>query len=649
MTLWTFGGTPSDVLVDQSGNVVPDWPVQVAVADTGQIITTLYEIDGTTPISQLRSNPANSSAPGAIRPFKTGYRAIEYRYNDAGGNLVKWYEAGREVATNASDAAASAIEDANDALAAANAATVTANAASTLANAVSTRVSALEAGTSLPNVELVPYVRHRVNRWDVAHEGAAANGVTDDAATINNVIAMMTAGDELYFRPNKTFLANSAINVDKAMRVSGYGATLKTTNQAVHQLNITASDVTVEGLRLQGAHFSSYQGNGGTGIWAFAPNWAGALERLTFRDLKIDTQPFVGIYTKWGKEHNYRNVLVYDVVYGGIIGMSIQGAVCQSSRVKNVVKHTATQPYGISFTRWSLDTLAVSPKSRDIAVIDCTVEDVGWEGIETHGADGMRIIGNRVRRCLFGIAAVPCPDTDTVTDVYSPNNMEIIGNFIDGEVTDGTRNAGITVVGADQTGQSDQYATGCVIANNVIRRMGSGAASGLGTDPNVIGGGIRIYWTRGAIVANNSIIEPSHYGIVLYQNNDGAVIQGNVIVDPWSNTAVTAACIASRGNNNTWMIQGNRFVRGTKTATTVAAYGQYVSSTTGCTWIQGGGNHFVGATTPYNGLTIMQQSFFANAPVVRPTVTGSRGGNAALASALTALDSLGVIVNSSTA
>jgi hypothetical protein len=40
--------------------------------------------------------------------------------------------------------------------------------------------------------------------------------------------------------------------------------------------------------------------------------------------------------------------------------------------------------------------------------------------------------------------------------------------------------------------------------------------------------------------------------------------------------------------------------------------------------------------------------FFSATPITRPTVTGSRGGNAALASLLTALANLGLIVNSST-
>lgn len=42
-----------------------------------------------------------------------------------------------------------------------------------------------------------------------------------------------------------------------------------------------------------------------------------------------------------------------------------------------------------------------------------------------------------------------------------------------------------------------------------------------------------------------------------------------------------------------------------------------------------------------------QVGFYGTAPQVQPTVTGSRGGNAALASLLTALDGLGLIVDGS--
>lgn len=48
----------------------------------------------------------------------------------------------------------------------------------------------------------------------------------------------------------------------------------------------------------------------------------------------------------------------------------------------------------------------------------------------------------------------------------------------------------------------------------------------------------------------------------------------------------------------------------------------------------------------HNGASL---GFFATAAIAKPTVTGSRGGNAALASALTQLANLGLIVNNTTA
>lgn len=46
---------------------------------------------------------------------------------------------------------------------------------------------------------------------------------------------------------------------------------------------------------------------------------------------------------------------------------------------------------------------------------------------------------------------------------------------------------------------------------------------------------------------------------------------------------------------------------------------------------------------------VVTMAFNGEAPIAKPTVTGSRGGNAALASLLTALDDLGLILDSSTA
>lgn len=99
MTLFTYGGSSTDVLTTVNGVAVPDYPVTIRDASNGALVSTLYEDDGTTPIAQLRSNDADSESPGAIRTFKVpDVTQIEYEYNATGGRVVQWYQSGREVA-----------------------------------------------------------------------------------------------------------------------------------------------------------------------------------------------------------------------------------------------------------------------------------------------------------------------------------------------------------------------------------------------------------------------------------------------------------------------------------------------------------------------------------------------------------------------
>lgn len=66
-------------------------------------------------------------------------------------------------------------------------------------------------------------------------------------------------------------------------------------------------------------------------------------------------------------------------------------------------------------------------------------------------------------------------------------------------------------------------------------------------------------------------------------------------------------------------------------------------------YLYGTGKHLfsVGATTPLQ-IASGALGFFETAPVIKPTVTGSKGGNAALGSLLTALAGLGLITDSTT-
>jgi hypothetical protein len=91
-----------------------------------------------------------------------------------------------------------------------------------------------------------------------------------------------------------------------------------------------------------------------------------------------------------------------------------------------------------------------------------------------------------------------------------------------------------------------------------------------------------------------------------------------------------------------------------------SGYAQYTAS--GCGFYDSGGTNarlfasFAGGAITYGGgsghsstkFVNVDTGFFGATPVAKPTVTGSRGSNAALASALTALANLGLITDSST-
>ncbi|MFE9920475.1 glycerophosphodiester phosphodiesterase [Streptomyces sp. NPDC005774] len=197
MPLYTFGGNPSAVLTTITGDVVPDYPVQVREAASGALVTQLYEADGSTPIGQLRSNSAGSEAPGAIRTFMCEWPQIRYEYLATGGRTVSWYESGREVATEALQAAtgaavaaADAAEQAGTALTAssnaqASAASATTAAEAALEQAGQARVDASDAiaavTSRLPAVATIDTLPPVV--YD-AHRGGAGEGVENTLAAL---------------------------------------------------------------------------------------------------------------------------------------------------------------------------------------------------------------------------------------------------------------------------------------------------------------------------------------------------------------------------------------------------------------------------------------------------------------------------------
>jgi hypothetical protein len=271
MALYTFGGSPSDVLVTATGDVVPSYPLLVRRAGTGELITALFEEDGTTPIASLTTNPAGSSAPGAVRTFKIADVAeIDYEYLDIHGSPVQWYQASRELAAEASAAAANAVQKTGSTLtgklqwgmAAAtdvvDASFVTGDAFDRYrrldsgeqqwgsgAAAREVRLYRSAAGTMTLTGTLVPDAVD-MSAQRVFHViGATGNGTADDRAVIQAALdAAHTAGGGLVIiPPGKTYGVSTFLVVYDNTTVWAYGATLKAIGTSAGLLrNFTSSE-----------------------------------------------------------------------------------------------------------------------------------------------------------------------------------------------------------------------------------------------------------------------------------------------------------------------------------------------------------------------------------------------------------------------
>lgn len=205
MALYTYGGTPADVLTDTAGNVVADYPVIIRAAGTGAEITGLLEADGTTPIAQLRTNPTGSPTPGAIRTFKVdGATAIEYEYNAPGGHTVRWFQSAREAATGALDQIEAKVDKSGS--------TLTGKLQWGMANATDAVLGTFK-------------VADAFDRWRMTADGAMAwgpgNAARDTFLSRSGVGVLETPGT---FAPGQISLAGMRIYNPRVLGAAGNGA-----------------------------------------------------------------------------------------------------------------------------------------------------------------------------------------------------------------------------------------------------------------------------------------------------------------------------------------------------------------------------------------------------------------------------------------
>ncbi|MFI5685914.1 right-handed parallel beta-helix repeat-containing protein [Streptomyces sp. NPDC051636] len=545
MPLYTFGGTPADVLTDSAGNVVPDYPVLVKVAGTGAVVTALFEEDGTTPIATLRSNSTDSSAPGAIRTFKAADVAeIQYEYLDASGQPVRWYQVGREVASGALQTAQQALDAASSKLDLETTDPQEAAGPVTFNGAVT-----FDQPITAPNLNDQSAVR-----W-FAVTGATGNGIADDRAAIQAQLdAAHTAGGGIvYIPPGRTYGVSTFLVVYDNTTIWAYGATLKAIGTGAGLLRNFLSTETFSGY----AGHSHIQVLGG--IWDGNAS-DGSTGTVT---AETDVLNFVHCSDTTVKDATVRNVSSAHALEFN----STDGAKAINCRFEGYRDNSGTsarqfsEAIQIDIAKSGSSSIGSfdNTASKNVLVMGCYFGPSSRLGVfgravgsHTVSAgvtfDNIQVIGNRIdgtlregiygygwRRAVIadnvitgtGYSGVQVTQPDPATTAITQHTITVRGNTIEGAGTD----SGIRVLG-----YATSKITGVAVTGNVIR--------------SITGNAVHCEHCSAPNISGNQVDTTTSTGIYAHYS-DAATITGNVIRAAGSNALNASGSVSVTIAGNT--------------------------------------------------------------------------------------------------
>lgn len=375
---------------------------------------------------------------------------------------------------------------------------------------------------------------------------------TQSYSSIQEAINASVNGQRVYV--SKAYTESIVINKSIIL----FGNAKITGTEGTPTINITVSDVEIDGLTLEGAGYGTYAGDS-DGILVNGSKMGTVLSDIRIWNMNITNYNGDGIQLR-----NVSNFKILDnsikyVNYSGILALSVSKGIISGNTVD-----TITYPpnsYGIALTRASTTDLNQDPPSTDVVVSGNHVENnTVWEAYDTHGGKRISFIGNTANNTKVCIAASIAQDAAGTQTVIAPQEITISGNVCRSQVS-GTAGYGIALTGNGSavTGVIAYEASGLIIGNTI---------SGYGTQSDsTSGGAIYTHNTRGLVIANNYVKEPTPYGINLYYNNYNASVSGNTFIDAWSTTATSPAAIYAGSTYNTGSITGNVLSNGSISAT----------------------------------------------------------------------------------
>lgn len=363
---------------------------------------------------------------------------------------------------------------------------------------------------------------------------AVADGTTDDYAELQQRITDAPTGGTLLLQPGKNYRIATKLVINKALTVIGYGAKLNTGAAHITAIEVTASDVQILGLEIEGGGNGSYNTAGKLIVVTGTANGAGVaptrIRRVLIRDCHLYEAGRCGVQVSYAERVRVENNAVHDVAYCGIEFLSCNESWADGNDIRDVTPGTAGNMYGIYFSQVNDADTVRYPQCEQVAARHNHIENIDWEGLDCHGGDAIDFSHNAIINCGDSNAAIAIIHADDAgsTPIVPATNVRIVGNTIQN-----AQHYGIAL----SSGSATVIHSNVVIVGNTLENCGASDTS------NDIGG-IRIGAARNVTISDNALDYCAPYGVVVnVEYAAGVVINGNTFRRIVSNTETTPAPI----------------------------------------------------------------------------------------------------------
>ena len=258
------------------------------------------------------------------------------------------------------------------------------------------------------------------------------------------LVAALAVGGDIRVDSSVTIALSAQMNVTLPTRITG-GTFTRTTGAAFY---ITSSDVLLDSVKITGGGGSAYDS---TQKLIYAKGTSGVpLKNVRICGCDLRSSRGDNVWLEWCTDSAVESNYMATFLYSGVLVLSGKRVLVANNVIRDSpLSAGVTNVYGIAVT--DLDN-TLAARSVDCTIVGNQISLIDWEGIDTHGGDGLTVVGNTVTACPRGIALV----VGNETRVAAPTRCTVAGNTVNGAgvrqaIREGIFLGGIAGVPADGT------------------------------------------------------------------------------------------------------------------------------------------------------------------------------------------------------